>query len=167
MKKLRRLVTQRRKVRVFIRRESGKISFLTIPPHSQLIPQPQRRIARSHSVLLVIIIMININLCRAVSIKILNCVLHKKKLNMETKPNLQVQNFLINKFRLERDSSVDGRRVMWRDVKGHVMVSPSDHFHFLQFRFSSYRTISCFIKSNFLGISGGRWVILRWIFSLT
>ena len=35
MKKFRRLVTQRRKVRVFVRKGSGKISFLTIPPHSQ------------------------------------------------------------------------------------------------------------------------------------
>ena len=35
VKKVRRLVTQRRKVRVY-----RKISFLTIPPHSQLIPQP-------------------------------------------------------------------------------------------------------------------------------
>ena len=35
MKKFRRLVTQRRKLRVSVRKGSGKISFLTIPPHSQ------------------------------------------------------------------------------------------------------------------------------------
>ena len=34
MQKLRRLVTQRRKVRVFYARVYGKISFLTIPPRS-------------------------------------------------------------------------------------------------------------------------------------
>ena len=52
VKKSRRLVSQRRKVTVFVAKVSGKISFLTIPSHSQLILQPRRRIARSHSILL-------------------------------------------------------------------------------------------------------------------
>ena len=46
VKKLRRLLLIRRKVGYFYGRVSGKIYFLTIPPHSQLIPQPRRRSAR-------------------------------------------------------------------------------------------------------------------------
>ena len=37
VKKLRRLLLKTRKVRVFHGRVSGKISFITIPPHSQLV----------------------------------------------------------------------------------------------------------------------------------
>ena len=51
---LRRLLHKRRKVRVFVWKGIRKISFLTIPLPSQLIPQPRRRSVRSHSVLLVI-----------------------------------------------------------------------------------------------------------------
>ena len=52
VKKLRRLLLKRRKVGYLYGRVSGKRSFLTIPPHSQLIPQPRRRSTRSHIVLL-------------------------------------------------------------------------------------------------------------------
>ena len=38
-------------LRVFEWKGIRKISFLTIPPHSQLIPQPRRRSVRLHSLL--------------------------------------------------------------------------------------------------------------------
>ena len=51
VKKLRHLLPNGEKLRYLRGRVSRKISFLTIPLHSQLIPRPRRRSAHSYSVL--------------------------------------------------------------------------------------------------------------------
>ena len=52
VKKLRRLVTQRRKTRVFVRKGIRKNIFSNSSSAVTINLQPRRRIARSHSVLL-------------------------------------------------------------------------------------------------------------------